>query len=254
MLNSHSSGSDFSGNGSCDARLQKFIAKLRGLPTPELNQLEKLLSDLEAKRLDSKPSGSARPISLEIRNSDSKSLDWPHAPIHRIAEAGTYFVTSGTYGKQHFFRSPASLSALQQELLAKAKQYGWQLEAWACFSNHYHFVAQSEANATKLDVYLTHLHADTARKLNELDQQPGRKVWYNFRDTKLTYQKSYLARLNYVHQNAVQHGLVSVANQYRWCSAAWFERTARPAQVRTIYNLKTDCLRVQDDFNVVIDA
>ncbi|WP_145084499.1 hypothetical protein [Aureliella helgolandensis] len=79
-------------------------------------------------------------------------------------------------------------------------------------------------------------------------------MWYNFRDTKLTYQKSYLARLNYVHQNAVRHGLVSVANQYRWSSAAWFERTARPAQVRTIYNLKTDCVRVQDDFNVVIDA
>ena len=35
--------------------------------------------------------------------------------------------------------------------------------------------------------------------------------------------KSYLARLNYVHQNPVKHGLVRVANQYRWCSAAWLE-------------------------------
>jgi hypothetical protein len=39
-------------------------------------------------------------------------------------------------------------------------------------------------------------------------------VWYNFRDTRLTYEKSYLARLNYVYQNAVKHGLVPVANQY----------------------------------------
>jgi hypothetical protein len=30
------------------------------------------------------------------------------------------------------------------------------------------------------------------------------------------------ARLHYVHQNAVKHGLVQQANQYRWCSAAWW--------------------------------
>jgi len=65
------------------------------------------------------------------------------------------------------------------------------------------------------------------------------------------YEKSYLARLNYVHQNAVKHGLVSVANQYPWCSAAWFERTATRAQVRTIYSFKTDRVTVQDEFEPV---
>jgi putative transposase len=51
-----------------------------------------------------------------------------------------------------------------------------------------------------------------------------------------------------VHRNPVKHGLVPVANQYPWCSAAWFERTASPAQVKTIYNFKTDRLNVEDDF------
>ena len=41
-------------------------------------------------------------------------------------------------------------------------------------------------------------------------------LWHNFWDTKLTYQKSYLARSEYVHQNAVKHGPAPVANQYRW--------------------------------------
>ena len=54
-------------------------------------------------------------------------------------------------------------------------------------------------------------------------------MWHNFWDTKLTFEKSYLARLNYVHQNAVKHVLVPAANQYRWCSAAWFEQTATRA-------------------------
>jgi hypothetical protein len=37
----------------------------------------------------------------------------------------------------------------------------------------------------------------------------------------------------------LRHGLVPVANQYPWCSAAWFERTA-PAMVKSIYRFKTD--------------
>src|ERR1043166_942376 len=69
-------------------------------------------------------------------------------------------------------------------------------------------------------------------------------------ETRLTHPNSYLARLNYVHQNPVKHGLVRVANQYPWCSAGWFERTARPAQVKTIYGFKTDKLKVIDDYDV----
>ena len=67
----------------------------------------------------------------------------------------------------------------------------------------------------------------------------------------MTFEKSYLARLNYVHQNPVKHGLVPVATQYRWCSASWFERTAAPAQVRTVYRFKTDKVRVLDDFDPI---
>ena len=95
---------------------------------------------------------------------------------------------------------------------------------------------------------LSHLHTTTAIELNQLDEVNGRRVWYNFWDTKLTYERSYLARLNYVHQNPVKHGLVPVANQYPWCSASWFERTASPAAIKTIYGFKIDKLRIEDDY------
>jgi putative transposase len=97
------------------------------------------------------------------------------------------------------------------------------------------------------------LHGKTAKWVNRLDNSPGRQVWFNFRETLLTYEKSYLARLNYTHQNAVKHGLVPVANQYPWCSAPWFERTALPAQINTIYHMKVDRLSVSDDFDVAGD-
>jgi putative transposase len=125
------------------------------------------------------------------------------------------------------------------------------LEAWAIFSNHYHFVAHTLTGTTDLRAFLKQLHGETAHDLNQMQQLEGRKVWHNFWDTELTYEKSYLARLSYVHQNPVKHGLVRVANQYPWCSAAWFERTATRAQVETIYRFKTDKVRVHDDFEVV---
>ena len=177
------------------------------------------------------------------------SISWPHAPTHRLAEGGTYFVTAGTYLKKHHFREPPRLDVLQRGLLAVASEFNWQFEAWCVFSNHYHFVAHSPgAGAETLSPMLEKLHAKLALWVNKLDKTPGRQVWFNFYETRLTYEKSYLARLHYTHVNAVRHKLVGVSNQYPWCSAAWFERTATPAQVKTIYSFPTDKLHVEDNF------
>ena len=161
-------------------------------------------------------------------------------------------ITAGTYGKEHFFRGAERLDLLQNKLLFYAKESGWQLEAWAVFSNHYHFVGHSPSSgATTLSTFIAKFHQKTASLINRLYDQRGRKVWHNFWDTKLTYERSYLARLNYVHQNAVLHGLVKVANAYRWCSAGWFERTATSAQVKTIYGFKVDGVSVVDEYEPV---
>jgi putative transposase len=162
-------------------------------------------------------------------------IPWPHAPLHQLAEGGTYFVTAGTYLKRHHFRGRQRLSGLHRDLLAITQEFDWQLEAWSVFSNHYHFVGHSpKEGAQSLSRMLGALHEQTGKWIDELDATPGRKVWFNFRETRLTYHRSYLARLRYTHENAVKHELVPRANQYPWCSAAWFERTATPAQIKTV--------------------
>ncbi len=190
------------------------------------------------------------------RSTLHKAPPWPHAPVHRLAESGTYFVTVGTYRKEHHFRGAARLEVLHRGLLAVAGDFGWQLEAWAVFSNHYHFVGHSPPKppgAESLSGMLGLLHEKTAKWVNRQDGRPGRKVWHNFRETRLTYQKSYLTRLNYAHQNPVKHCLVPVANLYPWCSAGWFERTALSAQIRTIYALPIDRLQVSDEYDAAPD-
>jgi putative transposase len=179
-------------------------------------------------------------------------MEWPHAPSHYIHETGTYIITCGTYRKEHFFRGTDRLTLLEETLLSLALQYGWQLQAWAVFSNHYHFIATSPPSSQTLPRFISHLHTLTATAINKLDSEPGRKVWFQYWDTLLTYQKSYLTRLNYVNNNPVKHGLVDVASHYKWCSASWFERTADRSFFRSVATLKTDKVTVRDDFLPIV--
>ncbi len=174
--------------------------------------------------------------------------DWPHAPVHRLSEARAYMVTAGTYRKEHFLLGPECLTLVWDTLFACANEFGWRLQAWAVMSNHYHFVAVSPANAGSLRRLIGKLHMTTAKALNEMDGTRGRKIWHQYWDSRITYQPSYLARLQYVHHNPVHHGVVPNADNYEWCSAAWFARTAEPAFVRTVASFKTDRLNVRDDF------
>ncbi len=181
---------------------------------------------------------------------------WPHAPQHRLVEAGNFIVTVGTYQRAHFFAGEERLTALHNGLLKYAAKYQWALEAWAVFSNHYHFVARSPDNAEdgaqSLALFIADFHQHSASWVNEQDQKPSRKVWHNYWETRLTHERSYFARLNYVHQNAVKHGLVTVANRYPWCSAAWFEQKASPAIIKTIYSFKFDRIKMIDEFDPVV--
>ena len=106
--------------------------------------------------------------------------EWPHAPLHWTASQGTYMVTAGTYQKQHFFKSPEKLNILQDGLLKLAKHFQWDLHAWAIFSNHYHFVADSPKNSSELSTFISMLHSSTAQLINQMDGSVGRKVWYQF--------------------------------------------------------------------------
>jgi REP element-mobilizing transposase RayT len=116
---------------------------------------------------------------------------WPHAPKHQLSQNGTYFVTAGTYLKVHHFRTPQRLEVLQRGLLAVTRDFRWELEAWAIFSNHYHFIAHTQddsASANSLSQMLGVLHARTAGWINRQD------VWTKGLAQLLGYQ-AYLSQI-----------------------------------------------------------
>ena len=174
---------------------------------------------------------------------------WPHAPVHQLGPGGAYIITAGTYQKLHHFSSAKRLDLLSEAIFEAAQRFKWQLQAWAVFPNHYHFVALTQSSA-RLPELTRHIHAQTASAINDEDQMPKRKVWFQYWDTHLTFERSYNARLRYVHENAVHHGLVREATAYPWCSAGWFQLRAQASFFKRIMSLPIDKVRVRDDFDV----
>ena len=174
---------------------------------------------------------------------------WPHAPPHRLTEAGAYMVTAGTHQRHHLLSSPQRLDKFLQSLFSCAEEFAWSLHAWAVLSNHYHFVASSPRDPSSLKTMISKLHTLSAREFNQQDGSPGRKVWFQYYDSHITFPESYYARLKYVHENPAHHGVVACAENYRWCSAHWFSRTAEPAFRDTVQGFKTDRINVLDSFD-----
>jgi putative transposase len=173
-------------------------------------------------------------------------MSWPHAPSKQVNHPGAYIITAGTHYKQHFFDSDDKLRLLQEITFGAALETGWELQAWAFFSNHYHLVGLSHAE-NGVHELTKRIHTRSATKLNQLDQTPKRRVWYRCWDTHLTYEKSYLARLAYVHTNPAKHLEIHPLD-YEFCSLGWFEKQADKPFVESVLSFKTDSIIIQDDF------
>lgn len=176
---------------------------------------------------------------------------WHHAPEHRLDGRGAYLVTCGTLHKTPMLNTPERLGEFQQILFSHAEKFGWRLQAWAVMSNHYHWIGLSpeeDADARSLKTLVAQVHEVSAKRLNRADGVQGRRVWYNYWDSHITFEASYYARLKYVHDNPVHHGVVSTASNYPWCSRSWLENTANRAFVKQLDGFKIDTLKVPDAF------
>ncbi len=172
---------------------------------------------------------------------------WPHRPAHLFVPDAMYSLSAGTMRRQTFIDTPAKKSFLLETLFAYGLRFGWCFEAWAVLDNHYHFVAQAPEDAGSLRRLLQAVHSFSAREFNRLDGTPGRRVWYQYWDTCITGERSYRARLKYVHENPEKHGVINDAAAYPWCSMWWFLETD-DADADRILGTATDRVTLYDDF------
>jgi putative transposase len=179
---------------------------------------------------------------------DERYVHWPHRPAHLFRSGSVYSVTAGTLYKCPYFNTDAKKDCVLNAIFTQARHFAWQLEAWAVLHNHYHVVAVAPEDADMLSAWMMATHSLIARGVNQLDRVQGRPVMYQYWDTCITTVRSYYARLKYVHENPVKHGLVQNASQYRWCSMAWFLSNPDAPHIDEIIAAKTDRVTIYDDF------
>jgi len=127
-------------------------------------------------------------------------------------------------------------------------EFNCELHAWAVMANHYHVIVSTMETSAPFSKLFGKLHTLSAKELNAVDNKPGRKVWHQYWDSKITFEKSYYARLNYVNMNPAHHGVTQNVDAYPWCSSFWFKKEYPASYCQTIENFKFDLLDIKDDF------
>ena len=173
---------------------------------------------------------------------------YPHNPPHWFVPNAIYFVTGAILHNEHLISDDMRKEFILQTLFERANLLGWNLAAWAILNNHYHFIAQATGDAETLVKLIRQLHSITAIQLNKWDKVSDRQVWSNYWDTCLTYEKSYLARLHYVHLNPVKHGMTEDAMNYPYCSYRWFVEKGDDVLQEQVFSQPIDNINVLDDF------
>ena len=171
-----------------------------------------------------------------------------HNPPHYFVSNAMYMVTGAILHKQHLLSENKRKEFFLQTLFEKASLFGWILEAWAVLHNHYHFIARSPEDPGTLTKLIQQVHSITAIQINRWDNTPGRQVWHNYWDTCITYEKSYLARIHYVHMNPVKHGLTDNALDYPYCSYKWFVEQGEKTLQQQVFTQPIDRVKIIDDF------
>jgi len=136
-----------------------------------------------------------------------------HRPPHVYLDNMRYFITAGTFHKKSLWNNKAKVSRLAFLLRETSGRYNINLYAWIILSNHYHLLLKT-SRGEELVKFFRKLHSDSAGYLNWLENTPSRRVWYQYWDRCIRNEKDFWIRFNYIHQNAVKHGLVEKMGDY----------------------------------------
>ncbi|MBI1748260.1 MAG: transposase [Acidobacteria bacterium] len=173
---------------------------------------------------------------------------YTHAPTHYFSSHAVYMVTAGALHREHFIGSDQKKQCVLNDIRHEIERYKWELVAWVILSNHYHMLLRAPEKAATLIRLIKNIHTYSAGKLNKLDDSPSRQVWWNYWDTCITNDRSFYARLNYIHWNPVKHGVVRRPEQYRFSSYNDYYAVdaARTAELEGDYPF--DRVQVFDEF------
>jgi REP element-mobilizing transposase RayT len=149
---------------------------------------------------------------------------------------GVYFVTFAVQGWVDVFTRNEYKNILVDNLAWCQKNKGLELFAWCIMTNHLHLIARAEEGHLLSDILRDYKKFTSKAVLKAIAENPGesRKEWLVKQFETLEGNRFWRAdnqpvelwsnaviaqKLNYIHQNPVEEGLVFRAEDYVYSSA-----------------------------------
>jgi len=178
---------------------------------------------------------------------DLKKYD--HNPPHLFKKNCKYFITASTFDKVSYFKRNEAKEILLKYIRRSVDSFSWKLEDWVILNNHYHLMLESPENPESLGKMMNNIHKYSAIWINKnANEGCSTKIWHNYWDKCLDFERSYFTRLNYNWYNPVKHGYV--IEPQKWEFGSFCERYLKDRiyleKLRKDYPF--DKLQIDDDF------
>ncbi|MGC1872029.1 MAG: transposase [Acidobacteriaceae bacterium] len=126
-----------------------------------------------------------------------------------------HFLTFSCYRRLPLLGTDAAYSVFEQELETVRLRYGFVVVGYVLMPEHVHLLV-GETRTASLAVALQVLKQQTSRKL----KKPGTAQFWQRRysDFNVCTKEKTVEKLNYMHRNPVERGLVAMPEDWRWSS------------------------------------
>jgi REP element-mobilizing transposase RayT len=128
----------------------------------------------------------------------------PFHPPHIYKDNAVYFITACTFDNKPILATDAH-KRLFRDLLKEIVQSSLvRLYTWAILRGHYHLLLLVKEGGN-IGKFIWRVNGSTSRRLNELDNCAGRRVWRNYWDRFPRNEAEFWAYFNYIHIQPIKH-------------------------------------------------
>ncbi len=134
-------------------------------------------------------------------------------------------LTFSTYKNVQYFRNDDNCRLFLRYLDAARERQGFELWAYVLMPQHVHLLVWPGPEGPKVAEILKSVKQPFSRQMIKLGRCSQPRVWQRGGgyDRNVFSPKAINASIEYIHKNPVEGGLCSMATDFPWSSAKWYE-------------------------------
>ncbi len=140
-------------------------------------------------------------------------------PIHRVKQAGAYFITTDTWERRQLFLKPDPAQIVVEQIMSCRERGFYKLHAFVLMPEHLH-VLLTPSDDTSLEKAVQMIKGGSAFTIRKQLNYTS-PIWHaGYNDRWIRDLTEYRLRRQYIEQNPVKEGLASSKAGYVWGSSS----------------------------------